>query len=107
MEQSCMCVGSNSNVAEHGMDKEEGRAAIWEINAQTQLLRVSRRHTRQTSAAGSGRDWHRSRLRTRPAYRVVGARAFEGNIAASAIRRRDVRRATRLVEPKAPQRATR
>jgi glucose/arabinose dehydrogenase len=25
-------VGSNSNVAEHGMDKEEGRAAIWEID---------------------------------------------------------------------------
>ena len=25
-------VGSNSNVAEHGMDAEEGRAAIWEID---------------------------------------------------------------------------
>jgi glucose/arabinose dehydrogenase len=25
-------VGSNSNVAEHGMDEEEGRAAIWEID---------------------------------------------------------------------------
>jgi glucose/arabinose dehydrogenase len=28
-------IGSNSNVAEHGMDKEEGRAAIWEIDART------------------------------------------------------------------------
>jgi hypothetical protein len=28
-------IGSNSNVAEHGMDKEEGRAEIWEIEAQT------------------------------------------------------------------------
>ena len=26
-------VGSNSNVAEHGMDEEAGRAAIWEIDA--------------------------------------------------------------------------
>ena len=25
-------VGSNSNVAEHGMDEEEGRAAVWEID---------------------------------------------------------------------------
>jgi len=28
-------VGSNSNVAEHGMAEEEGRAAIWEIDAKT------------------------------------------------------------------------
>lgn len=28
-------VGSNSNIAENGMEEEEGRAAIWEINAQT------------------------------------------------------------------------
>jgi glucose/arabinose dehydrogenase len=28
-------VGSNSNVAENGMDKEQGRAAIWEIDAKT------------------------------------------------------------------------
>jgi len=28
-------VGSNSNVAEHGMEVEEGRAAIWEIDART------------------------------------------------------------------------
>jgi glucose/arabinose dehydrogenase len=33
-------VGSNSNVAEHGMDKEEGRAAIWEIDADTGKHRV-------------------------------------------------------------------
>jgi glucose/arabinose dehydrogenase len=33
-------VGSNSNVAEHGMDKEEGRAAIWEIDARTGEHRV-------------------------------------------------------------------
>jgi glucose/arabinose dehydrogenase len=33
-------IGSNSNVAEHGMDKEEGRAAIWEIDAQTGQHRV-------------------------------------------------------------------
>ena len=33
-------VGSNSNVAENGMDKEEGRAAIWEIDVATGQSRV-------------------------------------------------------------------
>ncbi|MEO5902722.1 MAG: sorbosone dehydrogenase family protein [Gemmatimonadaceae bacterium] len=33
-------VGSNSNAAENGMDKEEGRAAIWEVNAATGAHRV-------------------------------------------------------------------
>jgi glucose/arabinose dehydrogenase len=33
-------VGSNSNVAENGMDKEEGRAAIWEIDVQTGATRI-------------------------------------------------------------------
>jgi glucose/arabinose dehydrogenase len=33
-------VGSNSNVAENGIDKEEGRAAIWEIDLRTGAKRV-------------------------------------------------------------------
>jgi glucose/arabinose dehydrogenase len=33
-------VGSNSNVAEHGMDEEEGRAAVWEIDRATGRHRV-------------------------------------------------------------------
>jgi glucose/arabinose dehydrogenase len=33
-------VGSNSNVAENGMDKEEGRAAIWEIDLRTGKHRI-------------------------------------------------------------------
>ena len=33
-------VGSNSNVAEHGMEVEEGRAAIWEIDRKTGAHRV-------------------------------------------------------------------
>ena len=33
-------VGSNSNVAEHGMKEEEGRAAIWEVDAKTGQHRV-------------------------------------------------------------------
>ena len=33
-------VGSNSNVAENGIDKEEGRAAIWEVDARTGDHRV-------------------------------------------------------------------
>jgi glucose/arabinose dehydrogenase len=33
-------VGSNSNIAEHGMDAEEGRAAIWEVELATGRSRV-------------------------------------------------------------------
>lgn len=33
-------VGSNSNAAEHGIEEEEGRAAIWEIDLQTGKQRV-------------------------------------------------------------------
>jgi glucose/arabinose dehydrogenase len=33
-------VGSNSNVAENGIEREEGRAAIWEIDAQTGKHRI-------------------------------------------------------------------
>ncbi|HEV7912712.1 MAG TPA: sorbosone dehydrogenase family protein [Albitalea sp.] len=33
-------VGSNSNVAENGIDKEEGRAAIWEIDPKTGQKRL-------------------------------------------------------------------
>jgi hypothetical protein len=35
-----VAVGSNSNVAEHGMDEEEGRAAIWEVDPRTGAHRV-------------------------------------------------------------------
>jgi glucose/arabinose dehydrogenase len=33
-------VGSNSNVAENGMEKEEGRAAVWEIDLRTGAKRI-------------------------------------------------------------------
>ncbi len=33
-------IGSNSNVAEHGMEEEEGRAAIWEVDLATGNHRV-------------------------------------------------------------------
>jgi glucose/arabinose dehydrogenase len=33
-------VGSNSNVAEHGMEKEDGRAAIWEIDPKNGTKRL-------------------------------------------------------------------
>jgi glucose/arabinose dehydrogenase len=33
-------VGSNSNVGEHGMEQEEGRAAIWEIDVRTGQKRL-------------------------------------------------------------------
>ena len=35
-----VAVGSNSNVAEHGMEHEEGRAAIWEFDRATGRGRV-------------------------------------------------------------------
>jgi glucose/arabinose dehydrogenase len=35
-----VAIGSNSNVAEHGVEKEEGRAAIWEVDAKTGQPRV-------------------------------------------------------------------
>ena len=33
-------VGSNSNIAEHGMDEEEGRAAIWEVDLKSGSHRI-------------------------------------------------------------------
>ena len=33
-------VGSNSNVAENGMEEEEGRAAIWEVDVRTGAKRL-------------------------------------------------------------------
>ncbi|RFC35274.1 MAG: Glucose/arabinose dehydrogenase, beta-propeller fold [Candidatus Nitrotoga sp. SPKER] len=33
-------VGSNSNVGENGIEKEEGRAAIWELNLRTGIKRI-------------------------------------------------------------------
>ena len=35
-----MSVGSNSNVGENGIDKEEGRAAIWEVDPATGAHRI-------------------------------------------------------------------
>jgi glucose/arabinose dehydrogenase len=35
-----VAVGSNSNVAENGIDKEEGRAAIWAVNPRTGTKRI-------------------------------------------------------------------
>ena len=35
-----VAIGSNSNVAENGLENEEGRAAIWEVDARTGASRV-------------------------------------------------------------------
>ena len=54
-------VGSNSNVAEHGMDKEEGRAAIWEIDAKNGSHRIFASGLRNPNGLGwepaSGALW--------------------------------------------------
>ena len=46
-------VGSNSNVAEHGMDIEEGRAAIWELDRATGKKRLFASGLRNPN----GLDW--------------------------------------------------
>ena len=46
-------VGSNSNVAEHGMAEEEGRAAIWEIDLATGAKRLYATGLRNPN----GMDW--------------------------------------------------
>ncbi|HVE49714.1 MAG TPA: sorbosone dehydrogenase family protein [Casimicrobiaceae bacterium] len=45
-------VGSNSNVAENGMDKEEGRAAIWEVDVKTGQHRVFANGLRNPNGLG-------------------------------------------------------
>jgi len=46
-------VGSNSNVGENGLDKEEGRAAIWEIDVATGAHRIFASGLRNPN----GMDW--------------------------------------------------
>ena len=46
-------VGSNSNVGENGMDKEEGRAAIWEVDPATGRHRIFASGLRNPN----GMDW--------------------------------------------------
>nr|GEZ88269.1 hypothetical protein [Tanacetum cinerariifolium] len=87
-------VGSNSNVAENGLEAEEGRAAVWEVDVKTgqkrlfasglrnpnglawkpgsnelrlavELLRQPCRQSSATAAPGHGRQGHRPRLRPR------------------------------------------
>jgi glucose/arabinose dehydrogenase len=54
-------VGSNSNVAEHGMEVEEGRAAIWEIDLKAGTKRLFATGTRNPNGMGwepvTGRLW--------------------------------------------------
>ncbi len=52
-------VGSNSNVAEHGMEAEEGRAAIWEIDPLQKSQRVYATGLRNPNGMGwvDGRLW--------------------------------------------------
>ena len=52
-------VGSNSNVAEHGMQAEDGRAAIWEIDPQKKSQRVYATGLRNPNGLGwmDGRLW--------------------------------------------------
>jgi glucose/arabinose dehydrogenase len=54
-------VGSNSNVAEHGMQEEAGRAAIWEIDPKTRTHRIFASGLRNPNGlawdASSGKLW--------------------------------------------------
>ena len=53
-------VGSNSNVGENGLDKEVGRAAIWEVDPRTGAHRIFASGLRNPNGlawAGDGRLW--------------------------------------------------
>jgi glucose/arabinose dehydrogenase len=54
-------VGSNSNIAENGLEKEEGRAAIWEIDLETREKRLFATGLRNPNGLAwephSGRLW--------------------------------------------------
>jgi glucose/arabinose dehydrogenase len=54
-------IGSNSNVAEHGMEEEVGRAAIWKVDRLTGLVRVLATGLRNPNGLGwepnSGALW--------------------------------------------------
>jgi glucose/arabinose dehydrogenase len=65
-------VGSNSNVAEHGMQVEEGRAAIWEIDRATGEHRIFATGLRNPN----GMDWEPS---TGALWTVVNERDEIGN----------------------------
>ncbi len=76
-------VGSNSNVAEHGMAEEAGRAAIWEIDARSGEHRVFATGLRNAnglawepvigSAVDDGQRARRTRQRPRPRLHDGGA----------------------------------
>lgn len=65
-------VGSNSNVAENGMDKEEGRAAIWEIDPKAGTKRLFATGLRNPN----GMAWEPS---TKTLWTVVNERDEIGN----------------------------
>jgi glucose/arabinose dehydrogenase len=50
-------VGSNSNVAENGIENEEGRAAIWEIDPQMGTHRVFASRVGTAQSRGNGVGW--------------------------------------------------
>ena len=119
-------VGSNSNVAEHGIEKEEGRAAIWEIDAPTGKHRIFASGLRnpvgmawdpesamlwavvnERDELGSDlvpdymtsvRDG-RARLRVGTTHSIPGSRTLEGDDLATRFRQRNVCRAAWVVEP--------
>jgi glucose/arabinose dehydrogenase len=65
-------VGSNSNVAENGMDEEEGRAAIWEVDVRTGEKRLFATGIRNPN----GMAWE---PKTGTLYTVVNERDELGN----------------------------
>jgi len=67
-----MTVGSNSNVAENGIDKEEGRAAIWELERATGKSRLFATGLRNPN----GMAWE---PKTRALWTVVNERDELGN----------------------------
>ena len=159
-----VAVGSASNVGEHGLDEEVGRAAIWAVNVATgahrlwadglrnpvgmawepetgalwtvvnerdelgsdlvprlphvgpggRVLRLAPTATSATASTRAsspqrpdpGGHGARARLRARAAHGVAGTGVVR-RLGAGGLRRRHVRRPTRVVESPAPRAATR
>ena len=55
-QQLYVAIGSNSNVAEHGMEEERGRAEIWELDLADRHAPPVRHRAAQSGGHGLGAD---------------------------------------------------
>ena len=92
--------GSNSNVAEHGMDEEAGRAAIWEVDRKSGGHRIFATGLRNPNGLGLGAEERRpvdggerarrARQRSRARLPHLGARTAASTAGLTAISAQNV-----------------